>query len=492
MKKRISKSLVVLLVVTIFSLLTACVVAPAPAPSVSNVQEGTTTVEPKSDKPEKITAMLQVIVTQEDGRQQLINKYKELTGINLEIINPPSQQYNEKVNLAFASRQIPDIIETSGTDYANFASVGAFVQIDSMIAKSEPLTKINPALLNGQRVGGNLYGLPTAIGGGTVTYIRRDWLNNLGLEKPKTFDELYEVMYQFTYGDPDKNGKDDTFGYIAAGVMDDMYLRDFYQTAKPTYQYKDGKWVDGMVQPEMKLALERMQKAYANKVIDPEIFTNTTSTAREKFYSGKAGIWSYWAGAWGNLIDQTLKTSFGEDSGIVAIPPIEGSYYYNRLSPVHCITSASKIPEGAFKWFLEYIHDGGEGQMLFSHGVENLHWKVEDGKYVKLPTLADPKINFRYTMINPSMQLTPWEDPFLPPAMETETLKIWETKLEQVILMPATETYKKNGSDINTLKEQIISKIVVGELTVDAGLEEYAEKVKELNIEKILTELNAK
>ena len=45
--------------------------------------------------------------------------------------------------------------------------------------------------------------------------IRKDWLDNLGLEVPTTLDELFDVMYAFTYNDPDGNGKNDTWGYGA-------------------------------------------------------------------------------------------------------------------------------------------------------------------------------------------------------------------------------------------------------------------------------------
>ena len=42
--------------------------------------------------------------------------------------------------------------------------------------------------------------------------IREDWLNNLKLKKPTNLNELYEVLKAFTYGDPDRDGKDDTIG----------------------------------------------------------------------------------------------------------------------------------------------------------------------------------------------------------------------------------------------------------------------------------------
>ncbi len=86
-----------------------------------------------------------------------------------------------------------------------------------------------------------------------------------------------------------------------------MYLREFYQDAIPDFTQVDGKWVDGMSQPNMKPALERMSTAYADGLIDKEIVTNKTSSVRDKFYAGKIGAFTYWAGDWNRVIEQNLK-----------------------------------------------------------------------------------------------------------------------------------------------------------------------------------------
>ena len=44
--------------------------------------------------------------------------------------------------------------------------------------------------------------------------MRVDWLKNLGLEMPTDLDSLYDVLYAFTYDDPDGNGQQDTVGIV--------------------------------------------------------------------------------------------------------------------------------------------------------------------------------------------------------------------------------------------------------------------------------------
>lgn len=33
------------------------------------------------------------------------------------------------------------------------------------------------------------------------------------MEMPATIEELHDVLYAFTYNDPDQNGKNDTYGF---------------------------------------------------------------------------------------------------------------------------------------------------------------------------------------------------------------------------------------------------------------------------------------
>ena len=70
-----------------------------------------------------------------------------------------------------------------------------------------------------------------------------------------------------------------------------------------------GKYVDGFAQQEMKEALQRLQTAVNDGVIDRESVNNSTANARDKFYSTdpstETGVFTYWAGTWAN----TLKTN---------------------------------------------------------------------------------------------------------------------------------------------------------------------------------------
>ena len=62
----------------------------------------------------------------------------------------------------------------------------------------------------------------------------------------------------------------------------------------------------------MKAALQRLQDAYKEGLIDMEVVTNKTSTCRDEWYSGKVGVFSYWAGQWGQTLQERLNLNVPE------------------------------------------------------------------------------------------------------------------------------------------------------------------------------------
>lgn len=450
-------------------------------------------------KPKKIVAILDTISIKESGQDEFAKEFKKFTGIELEIIQPVHNQYPEKVRLAFAAGEIPDVLEVSEAHYVNYANEGAFVDLEPYIKKSAICKKIDPKNFESVRVNGKIYGYPKEKGDGPVTYVRTDWLKNLGMKEPTTWSEYYALLKAFTLNDPDKNGKQDTYGFTAPGPTGDNvisfannYYRDIYQDANPEFEVRKGKWIDGFSQPEMKGALERFRQVYQEKLIDPEIFTNKTSTCREKFQSGKAGFFTYWYGLWNTKLERDLRKNLGNTASITSIPAIKGSYYQARVPGVLAIPVNSKYPEAVFKYFLDYSHDGGQGQMLFVHGVENVHWTKKDGAYTKLPLLFNPTALYTKNFFNIETVMTPWKDPFPMDERIVKSRDDFMKSYQQASLAPAPESRMKIDQEIFNLKNEIMGKVILGEMTVDQGLAKYKKETGVLGIKKVIADMNKK
>lgn len=442
-------------------------------------------------KPDKITAMMTTIITKENGYQEVEKEYEAFTGIKLEIIKPEHTQFYEKVNLAFASGDVPNIIELGSTYYPNYATYGALWDMtDAWNNSTEPAKSIvDERFVEVLKINGRLYGFPMQRGNGTITYVRQDWMDELGLSAPANYAEFLDMLRAF-------KAKDSKIIPIsAAGLYNnetpyDIYLREFYQDARPDFILVDGQFVDGMLQPEMKDALQRMRDAYAEGLIDTEIVTNKTSTVRDKFYGGLLAVFNYWAGYWNRTLEEQLIAA-DPNGKVMPIPAIAETKYVERPPTAMVITNASQNPEGIFKYFVQYSHDGGQGQMLFSHGKEGFHWETKaDGTVASLPYQDAPQRLVEKAFYSPELSITSFDDPIEDDPRVTYSLSMFNDNSEMDGVPRTSDVIAAALPELNTVKSEIISKIVFGEYTVDEGLEIYQNR-EGASISMILAELNS-
>ncbi len=447
--------------------------------------------EAAASGPPTIEFVANNLIGEDSGLDAVVDKYFEYTGIRLEVIIPPHQQYAEKLRVIAASGDLPDVWQVWFPDFISFAEEGVNIPLDEYIADSQNVSRFDPIQFEAFKVDGKTYGVPFNSGGGTVTYLRKDWLDDLGMEVPTTVEELMDVARAFQFNDPDGNGRDDTIGYTSiAEDPSHNYWPTMLKGATFGFTEVNGEWVDGFTQPNMKEAVARIKQGYDEGWIDPEIFTNTTSTARGKFVNGQAGIFSYWSGAWGRAMQQ-LTEGNNPDALAFPLPPVEGVNYWNRVSVPESITTAAEDPEMVFDQFIDLKWDQGDVEFLFIHGVEGIHWEVQNGKYVKLPSLNDPERTFNKVYIHPEATILPLEhDPFEvhPNVAKSENARL--SKVKQEMYPQGGEVYNKNLGDLQALRSEVFTRIIAGQFTIDEGYAHYEEMSNKLNIDAILEELN--
>ena len=99
---------------------------------------GNTSSEDDIKKPEKITIMVDgTVTTKLNNRDAFEQRWEELTGIDLEIIQPDHDAYYDVLGQTFASgpENWPDAIILNGTYYTGYAEEGALWDIDSFIIR---------------------------------------------------------------------------------------------------------------------------------------------------------------------------------------------------------------------------------------------------------------------------------------------------------------------------------------------------------------------
>jgi putative aldouronate transport system substrate-binding protein len=439
-------------------------------------------------KPTAIKYMTSIGFTEQEDRNLWIDEFEKLTGIKLNLVMPSNNEYYEKLDLAFASGDIPDVCVVGDERLAKYASQGTLKDITKLAEDSEIVKGLDQTVVNAAKINKNIYGIPYENGGGPITYIRTDWLKKVDKSVPKTYSEFIDVLKAF------KTIGTDSIPFTAPGLYCYMYLDEFYQDARPQYTFKNGKWVDGFLEIEMKSALQRMRYAYDDGLIDKEILTNKTTTCRDKWISGRVGAFSYWAGDWNMTLDDRMKDGpAGKNASMEAIPAIKETKYIMRVPPIVAISNNCKNPEGVFKYFIEYMHDGKEGSMLFRHGVEDKHYLRDlNGKVTGLPTITKANQTYKKAFIGTPMAIEKMTIPYnfdIDPRVK-QSLDVLSENSVPDLIVPGSKTLNKVTVDVQTLREQTLSKVVSGQITVDRGLENYKKEINNLGQADILSEMN--
>ena len=216
----------------------------------------------------------------------------------------PVAQYDQKLNISITSGDLPDMYIVNSAQLKTLADDDMLADLSGVYEEyAAPFTQDVMMQDGGNAMesatfSGKLLAIPkldSPYGNTNVLWIRTDWLDNLGLEVPETMEDLIEVIRAFTFDDPDQNGADDTYGLA---INKDLWgqfasLEGFFNGfgAYPNiWIEKDGKLVNGNTQPEMKEALQAVQKLYAEGCIDPEFGVKDGYRVSEDAGQGKVGV----------------------------------------------------------------------------------------------------------------------------------------------------------------------------------------------------------
>ncbi|MDC7291999.1 extracellular solute-binding protein [Butyrivibrio sp. DSM 10294] len=443
-------------------------------------------LSPSYDKPTSITIMVDgTLITQENGRDEFEARWEALTGIDLIIIQPEHDVYYDEVTKVFESGDLPDAVLLSSSYYTTYAAKQLLADITPYYSGSDLESKVNAAgngsLIDGIKINGKLYGITPTRGNGCVTYIKKAWLDNVGMSAPTNYAEYLEMLKAFTEKDPDGDGVNgNTYGVSAAGIINNEapyinYLPEFYQDAYPSfYQKDDGTWTDGFFEDSMKSALERIQDAYSKGYIDKTIAENGTGDCRDKFYANEYGVFTYWAGTWAKTLSNKLVEA-GVDGEIVAIPPLEETgTYLERVAPVWCITSSCKNPSGVYKYFLETMCDGGEVEELWTYSpISDKYAKNHiDHLLATVPLVNDPGAG--------SIS-----------AEQAAALELFNNTSKMADLPYGTDAYSLYNDDLMALKKDLVKKVVIDGVDVATAYSEIQATDAVFMSQAIVDSLNA-
>ena len=475
------------------------------------------------EKPEAFTVMVDGTVPRmEEWGDKFDEQLKELTSLDFTVTRPDHNSYYDAVaNSMLDASAMPDVIILSSDYLALYASQGLLWDMTDawnnsatkasgrLIADAEKIMQANYARgVDGEKA---LYGFVPTRGNGCCTYVKEAWATAAGytkadLQKQMSYDEFYTMLKKMKAA----KGVDYVIsapGFYSKEAPYTNYLPEFYQNAQFTFYYDqaEGKYVDGFSAKEMKDALQRIQNAVKDGLINKESSTKTTATARNDFKSTdpktESGVFTYWAGQWAETLRGYLKGVGLDDSIIPILPVKELGKYAERLSPSWCITSHAAETgkaEGIFKYFLDKMLDGGDIQTLWEYGPKGYYYNVkDDGSFEFLPKKSDPKAKYSKAHLDCNLVLAGYGDGKKDPGMAAQPANVIECsemffKNSQLVDSPAmTEEVGKLIGDINTQRYTVVDKVARGEWSVDEGMKQYTDTVGS-KVDAALKSLNTK
>ena len=214
--------------------------------------------------------------------------------------------YDYQLNLAMMNDNLPDMFFCSQNQlsdlieqdmvcdlteaYEKYASPGLRLAMEysytgdiSVWNGGSPTIAKNRAVLDAASQNGKLYGLPflaDLFDRCPLLWIRLDWLRKYAENKnieysdekellPKNFGEYLEIAEYFANGDPDGNGKKDTYGLSLGFNSENLQgIANVYGCYPGFYMMEDGEYTYGTLNEKMVDVLNLLCGYYNNGVID--------------------------------------------------------------------------------------------------------------------------------------------------------------------------------------------------------------------------------
>jgi putative aldouronate transport system substrate-binding protein len=335
-----------------------------------------------------------------DANNAHVKYVAEKTGVQYQLLTtPPGSEPTEYLNLMIASSELPDILRPIGGIEQTLIKQGGALALDDLLPKYAPNVWKNVPqeawdIVRSASPDGHIYYVPKVfLVPERAPLIRKDWLDNVGMQMPKTVAEYKEVLKAFRDKDPNKNGAKDelpTSGREYGKWMDHLF--GMYGVAmwegSPEWDEYNGQIQYAGVTANMKAAIGFIRELYAEKLLDNETFLNKGDVWQAKINNNLVGSWYHLPASIRDRYTAMLK---GDPKAyVVAMPMPKAEGFQGFVTqksmgePEWMIPASAKGKAEASLKLLDFFYDSNNAEFT-RFGIEGLQHQVVDGKKVLLP-----------------------------------------------------------------------------------------------------------
>lgn len=456
------------------------------------------------------------IMTTDWNDNEFYQEMERRTGVHLEFEMVSSADYQTNFNLMIASGNLADMIYVGASYYAEGVDAaiddGYFLDLTDLVDEYMPnyekirTSDIQYELLSTTDSGrlGAVYELRQSKQGPWLgLWIRQDWLDDLGLETPVTFDDYHEVLTAFKNEKGataplilNFSGSDGEFGTMSGGlnVLNSWQLDE---TGKVNF----GPYMDAW-----KEYVTIMHQWYTEGLIDPDFMATDERTAdMAKVVTGASGLFA------ALYTMPSVYEAASEDPNMDLAPvnpPVmnEGDEGHIRLRDSYtsgntAISADSENWEVALRW-LDYLYTD-EGALLANYGVEGDTFEFdENGEPVFTDKILNNENGWTMTQtvasyLCPSAGIANWSDWTRElagvPEKDQACYDVWsefsdDWRLPSSVTLTQEESTERAAlyADISTIVKEQTAQFISGALDIESNWDAYISALEASGMERAI------
>ena len=447
---------------------------------------------------------------------------QEKTGIELEFIHPTVGSEDEEFSIMVASGEYPDIIEHYWTKYPGGPGAaitdGVIINLDDVMANNAPnfmkMMEEYPDVSKMVKTSdGSYYCFPflrgleqpnvTQFSGGIL--LRKDVLDELGLEMPETIEEWDTVLRAF---------KD--YGFEVPFTTRKEWMKDVWSPGFDNwgdFYVEDGVVKHGLIEDSRKDFLIQMNKWYEEGLIDRDWLVADKASNQTYFTTEKSAAvnapFGQGLGQYTQIMHDANPEITQEDIRCtVPVTAVKGrnakfskmNQIYDKSGVSAAISSQCKEVEAA-AWLLDWMYSE-EGNLCCNFGIEGLTYELVDGEPVytdvimKNPDgLSVANALAAYTRASTSgvcVQDPRYIEQYYEQDNQKEALKLcMKTDMGEHFFPPASvasedsERYAEITNNIKTLSDEMEAQFIAGTVSLDEW-DKYVQQLKDFGIEEAI------
>lgn len=456
------------------------------------------------------------IMTTDWNDNEFYQEMERRTGVHLEFEMVSSADYQTNFNLMIASGNLADMIYVGASYYAEGVDAaiddGYFLDLTDLVDEYMPnyekvrTSDVQYELLSTTDSGrlGAVYELRQSKQGPWLgLWIRQDWLDDLNLDTPVTFDDYHEVLTAFKNEKGataplilNFSGSDGEFGTMSGGlnVLNSWQLDE---TGKVNF----GPYMDAW-----KEYVTIMHQWYTEGLIDPDFMATDERTAdMAKVVTGASGVFA------ALYTMPSVYEAASEDPNMDLAPvnpPVmnEGDEGHIRLRDSYtsgntAISADSENWEVALRW-LDYLYTE-EGALLANYGVEGDTFEFdENGEPVFTDKILNNENGWTMTQtvasyLCPSAGIANWSDWTRElagvPEKDQACYDVWsefsdDWRLPSSVTLTQDESTERAAlyADISTIVKEQTAQFISGALDIESNWDAYISALEASGMERAI------